>query len=78
MADLRVIGDLSGIVIAQDLADFASTAGEIELDLKWAGTALGDAYEWGDPLPASALNQLRKALDKLAALVADVEREAGR
>lgn len=64
------------VVVTRDLCDMAATAGEIATDLKFAGIALGDAFE-GDRNEADALAGvlalLLSAREGIDELIAEVE-----
>jgi hypothetical protein len=61
---------------ARDLCDLSATAGDIAIDMTFAGTALGDAFEGlRDEAGArrGALALLYSAREGLADLIAEVE-----
>ncbi len=66
------------IILARDLGDMGATAGGIAIDIKYAGKALGDAFD-GERDKADAqrgaLALLYSARARIAELIAEVEAE---
>ena len=66
--------------VARDLADLATTAGELAVVLVHVGNALGETYAEGLPgesVCREAIKDLRDAQHRIAELIGELEREVG-
>ncbi len=67
-------------IVARDLCDFATTAGELAVVLAHVGKALGETYAEGDPSESvcrAAIADLRDARHRIAELIGELEQEVG-
>jgi len=60
----------------RDLADYGSTVSNIARSIRNAGIRIRTVHEFGDPMPADVLPDLRQAQADLAALITALEEGA--